>query len=242
MKIEAVHAQINSFSRPEGYDKDAWAALKGKALAIWIDYLDGQPWEDSVDITCMEFYLMLLDEQKELILPSKDMVRWIDNAFTRRWVLKYLKSGIHYLREKNYQKAVKFFQAVVQIKHDSYQGWFYSAFTKQRLLQYKEALSEYNLAIALEPNNEHGYINRARLYSLLDLDEKALLDLNQAVRINPQSANAYFQRSKYRRIVDDEAGAKEDFEMAYRLDPLLIRKANKSSVPELLDDSIKAAS
>ncbi len=241
MKIEAVHTQINSFPRPEGYDKDAWAALKGKALAIWIDYLDGQLWEDPVDIPCMEFYLMLLDHDKELILPNKEQLRWIDNVFTRRWVIKYLKSGIHYLRSKNYEKALKFFQAVVQINSSSYQGWFYSAFAKQRLLRYQEALQEYNLAIALEPQNEHGYIQRARLYSLLDMDEKALLDLNQAVRINPHSANAYLQRSKFRKLLDDAQGAKEDFEMAYRLDPVLTSQASKGKSFNS-DSSLRVAS
>ena len=68
--------QINSISRPTGYNSYAWNVTKKIAQEAWDCYLEGKKFKRPVNYLCKEFYLMIKTPDGHSIVPENKIRRY----------------------------------------------------------------------------------------------------------------------------------------------------------------------
>ena len=66
--------------RPVGMNPRVWDVLKKVAAELWKEHDRGISTRKQVMISCKEFYEMLLDQEGNLILDNKAMIRFANNG------------------------------------------------------------------------------------------------------------------------------------------------------------------
>lgn len=92
-----------------------------------------------------------------------------------------------------------------------------SGIKKMFILQYKEAMEDFNLAIELDPLYDQPYYYRGNLkYSAQDY-QGALADYSKAIEVNPGFADAYTNRGNLYQALNQLEKACADWQKAHEL-------------------------
>ena len=91
--------------------------------------------------------------------------------------------------------------------------------TKYVLGDYKDAITDYDIAIRLKPDNANAYNNRGVAKAKLGQHFAAIADYDIAIRLNPDDANAYNNRGNAKSELGQHHAAIADFDTAIRLKP-----------------------
>ncbi len=217
MSTNELNAFLNSFQKPANYDRDAWENLIAHSKEIWNAYLNGNTWEQAIDITCKESYLMLVDTNGKLVINNDSLLNYVQNEHTRAWRSKLEDIALRAIREKRYKRAEQYFGKAIKVDGKHALNYYRRALVSMKLLNNKSALADLNKAIELQPENENLYLKRAQVYRLLDVDFKAMSDLNKAIKLNSNCAEAYEVRGKFRLSLGDRAGAKMDLNRSFEI-------------------------
>ena len=97
--------------------------------------------------------------------------------------------------------------------------YFYSAYAKHDLGDYRGAIQDYNKAIELDPDNTATYNNRGNAKYALGDYRGAIQDYNKAIELDPDYADAYYNKGVTKAELGDYIGAVEDWSKAIELDP-----------------------
>jgi len=125
----------------------------------------------------------------------------------------YKNRGLHYVDNKQYDKALQDYNNFIAIKQDD--GTVYSQRGNMYGLQrkYDLALNDYSKAIALEKGTRYEpYLNRAITYSLMKEYSKAIVDYDKALNIAPDSLIVYQNRGYLLIETNNYAQALENFD------------------------------
>ena len=71
MSTNELNIFLNSFDRPTHVSDVAWQQVIQQAKRVWDAYLKGEDWNDVLDITCKESYLMLVSHEGKLIVQGR---------------------------------------------------------------------------------------------------------------------------------------------------------------------------
>ncbi|MCH9821952.1 MAG: hypothetical protein K0U33_01180 [Bacteroidetes bacterium] len=181
--------------RPVGMNPRVWDVLKKVAAELWKEHDRGISTRKQVMISCKEFYEMLLDQEGNLILDNKAMIRFANNGHIKTWSNELLMEAINLMQHGAIDAAIEKLKLHLSLDKSSVGGRLQLADCLQQKGLYRAALSTINDAVHIKPNDEMIYIQRAKLYSHLDQDRRALNDLNFALLLNPNSFSALQSRA-----------------------------------------------
>lgn len=210
---------FNTVSRPNNFNPNVWNVLRKVAAEIWSSHNNGKNWNRQVLISCKEFYNMLLDENGNLILSNKELVRFAQNGHIRSWANELLLEGLNLLSAEEFDLAIQKFELYQSIAPNSVLVYAKLAEAYMGKLAFKPALENIKLAIA-KNGTESGYFAlRAKIYTHMDQDEKAMNDLNFALLLDKENAQALAQRGAVRMAKGEVKEAISDLKKAVRVEP-----------------------
>ncbi len=82
----------------------------------------------------------------------------------------------NYLKEKNYQVALKFADKSINLNSSNYAAYDTRAFIKKTMKNFNESMTDYNKSIELNPNNPILYLHRGSLFFEMNNKDKAIDD------------------------------------------------------------------
>lgn len=210
MSTNELNIFLNSFDRPSHFSDVAWQHVIQQARKVWEAYLRGDDWNEMLEITCRESYLMLISAEGKLIIQDESLLNYVKNENVKTWRLHLEEVAFRAIRDKRYDRAEAFFTKALKVDAKHAMNYYRRALLRMKALRHKGALDDLTAAIELNANVSAFYIKRSQIYRLLDMDYKAMSDLNKAIKIEPNNAEAYDIRSKFRMSLGDRAGAKMD--------------------------------
>lgn len=89
--------------------------------------------------------------------------------------------------------------------------------TKDKSVDYQEAIADYSKAIEIDPQDAKSYYNRGIVKAELEDYQGAIADYNKAIEINPNDADFYGNRGCVKIDTEDYLGAIEDFDNALEI-------------------------
>lgn len=157
----------------------------------------------------------------------------------------YLNLGICYFNLRSYEKALFYFNQLLE-KYPNYSNCYDNrGFLYQKLGKYELSIRDFNKAVSLNPESYKTYANRGYSYFSLYQYELALRDYNKSISLNPDYPYVYNSRGvlfhKMRSI--DKAIAdfttalklKGDYsEASYNLAETLFRKGKSADAKAIL--------
>ena len=90
---------------------------------------------------------------------------------------------------------------------------------KYKLGDYKNAITDYDMAIRLNPDHADAYSNRGNVKNKLGQYNAAIADYDTAIRLNPDHADAYSNRGNVKNKLGQYNAAIADYDTAIRLNP-----------------------
>ncbi|MDR9402715.1 MAG: tetratricopeptide repeat protein [Halothece sp. Uz-M2-17] len=108
--------------------------------------------------------------------------------------IAYLKRGLAFSYQKQFQKAIKDYNQVLALNPNSVQAYFYRGLTYSQQKQFQKAIKSYNQALTLKSNIANIYYNRASAHLAKGNLYQAIQDCNQAIKIAPDWASPYGQK------------------------------------------------
>jgi tetratricopeptide (TPR) repeat protein len=231
MSTNELNSYLNSFDRPQNFNDQAWNQLLEQSRSVWNKFLDGEDWKESLNITCKEAYLMLVNSEGKLIIKDDSLLNYVKNENVKSWIKRVEEIAFKSLRDKRYEIAERYFGKLIKLDPTNAMHYYRRALVRSQLRNQKDALADLTDAININPNISVFYAKRAEMFRLLDVDHKAMSDLNKAIKLNPARPDLYELRGKYRLSLGDRAGG--------RLDLLRAEELNGDS--EGFDSMTKAA-
>ena len=107
MSTNELNSYLNSFDRPQNFNDQAWNQLLEQSRSVWNKFLDGEDWKESLNITCKEAYLMLVNSEGKLIIKDDSLLNYVKNETTEfvKWFM-WLHKEMPELR-KVWEKELK---------------------------------------------------------------------------------------------------------------------------------------
>ena len=90
---------------------------------------------------------------------------------------------------------------------------------KHKLGDYKNAITDYDMAIQLNPDHADAYNNRGNVKNKLGQYNAAIADYDIVMRLNPSHADAYSNRGNVKNKLGQYNAAIADYDMAIQLNP-----------------------
>jgi len=210
MSTNELNTFLHSFDRPLEMSNDAWTRVMTQAKEVWNAHINGQDWTNSLDITCVESYMMLVDKEGKLIVQNDSLLNYVKTKQVKAWRQKLEGMALKAIQQGKLSAADRFFTKALKVDNSKALNYYRRAMVRVRLMQHRKALEDLTTAISITPEVATYYLKRAQVYRLLDIDYKAMSDLNRAIKINPNFAEAYDLRGKFRYAIGDKAGGKMD--------------------------------
>lgn len=217
MSTNELNIFLNSFNRPSHFSDAAWQQVISQAKRVWEAYLNGEDWNDVLEITCKESYLMLVSHEGKLIVQDESLLRYVKNDEVKSWKKHLEEIAFRAIRDQQFEKAERFFTKALKVDDKSAMNHYRRALLRMKALRHKGALEDLSKAIELNDGVAAFYIKRSHIFRLLDLDYKAMSDLNRAIKVDPRHAEAFDLRGKFRLSLGDRAGARLDILKAKEL-------------------------
>jgi tetratricopeptide (TPR) repeat protein len=210
MSTNELNIFLNSFDRPSHFSDVAWQHVIQQARKVWEAYLRGEDWNEMLDITCRESYLMLISTEGKLIIQDESLLHYVKNENVKSWRIHLEEVAFRAIRDKRYDRAEAFFTKALKVDSKHAMNYYRRAILRMKALRHKGALDDLTMAISLNESVSAFYIKRSQIYRLLDMAYKAMSDLNKAIKVDPRNTEAFEVRSKFRLSLGDRAGAGMD--------------------------------
>ena len=146
----------------------------------------------------------------------------LDSAEVERWGEK-LVGGLRAYEEKQYEKAVEMFTALVE--HSEIEAkWLPVALswrggTYRKMKRYDDALKDFDRAIEIDLDYAWAFVHRGINYRLMERYEDALKNFDRAIEIDSDYLFALAQRGIHYRLMECYEDALKDFNCAIEIDP-----------------------
>jgi tetratricopeptide (TPR) repeat protein len=217
MSANELNSFLQSFQRPAEISDAAWTQLLSQSRQVWSSYLAGENWNQTLEITCKESYLMLVNQNGQLIVSDDSLLNYVKTEQVLGWMKRLEEIALKAIRDKKYEIAERYFGKMLKLDASDYMAHYRRAIVRMRLLNHKGALEDLSQAILLKSDFAVLYTKRAEVFRLLDIDHKAMTDLNRSIQLDPTNAPVYELRGKFRLSLGDRAGGRLDILRAEEL-------------------------
>lgn len=217
MSTNELNSFLNSFQRPTEISDEAWNHLLAQSRKVWSSYLAGENWNQTLEITCKESYLMLVNQSGQLIVSDDSLLNYVKTEQVIAWIKRLEEIAFKAIRDKKYKIAERYFGKIIKLDASDYMTFYRRAIVRTRLQDHKGALADLSEAIDLKNDVAVLYTKRAEVYRLLDVDHKAMTDLNRSIHLDPTNAHVFELRGKFRLSLGDRAGGRLDLLKAVEL-------------------------
>lgn len=132
----------------------------------------------------------------------------------------YINRGHRFYRDKQYDKAVKFYNLAIKYKPERYEAYYWRGQLLATKGENKRAVEDMMQVIRLNPKNVSAFNYLGWIYSNEKKWNKAIEYLSKAIELNPKNAWAYYNRGRcYYKLGQREKAlqdAKRSCELGYK--------------------------
>ena len=129
------------------------------------------------------------------------------------------REGNKYLEQKQYKKAVEFFESKLKTNANDPVLHNQLGFAYSKLKKYGKAIEHYKKAIELKPDYPEAHYNLGIVYKNRLRFEEALKEFDQAIKARPNYAKAYNARALVNTYLGKFDLAKKDLQKALEIEP-----------------------
>jgi tetratricopeptide (TPR) repeat protein len=98
-----------------------------------------------------------------------------------------LQTGLSYLNEKRFDKALEYFSKIIGQDPNNIMGWMGKGVSYVGLKNYDQAITHFKKSLEISPNNKDALQWLARAYYLKGDCQSASIHFSQALRVDPQN-------------------------------------------------------
>jgi tetratricopeptide (TPR) repeat protein len=157
-----------------------------------------------------------------MILPPKTPMGVEDDESIPHAVpdaLAAYKRGMGWGQKKDYDKAIKEFDAAIRIDPNYPAALVGRGFAWHNKQEMDKAIRDYNEAIRLDPTYVDAFAARGCAWHIKREFDKAIEDYDEAIRLDPGNGNTFFNRGTAWGQIREHDKAIKDLNEAIRLDP-----------------------
>ena len=158
----------------------------------------------------IQFHFVLKEYAKVRILAQQMIQQQPDLPFG------YEQLGSAALEQKDFSKAIFYFEKAIEITPDNAQTYNNRAIAYGSKGQYDLATRDLNRAIELNPRDIKAYCNRGLAHRANKEYDQAISDINRAIELNPSYAQAFYNRGLVYSSKGEYNLAIRDFEEAVK--------------------------
>ena len=127
---------------------------------------------------------------------------------------KEVGAGKEYLKQSNYQNAIKQFSKALEKNPDHWKAYLYRGIAYEKTNKTDHAITDFSSVLELIPNLKHHigkfpsdewagiYVKRGVLYNQKNMYEQAIIDFNEALELDSSNKAAYY----FRAIAEEKSG------------------------------------
>lgn len=159
--------------------------------------------------------------------------------------MAYKNRGVHYLDNKQYDKAIEDFNELIRLDPKDANGFNNRGISYLYTGRTDLAIEDFDRALSMDGTNKKIYLNRAAYYDAKGLHPKAIVDYSKAIMLDPEYARAYSNRAVQLSKIGRFDEALKDFNKAIDLDincaPAYYGRAMINSMRQHYKDGLKDA-
>ena len=130
----------------------------------------------------------------------------------------HLREGLRYLRNNEFDKAIKYFKKSINIKENE-NTYFYMGNAYKNKNEYNNAINYYKKAIDLNHKSESAYYNLGNTYWADGKYEDSKKAYTEVIKINPNNFNSYSNLGAIHEILNEHEDSKSAYKMAIEINP-----------------------
>jgi tetratricopeptide (TPR) repeat protein len=174
-------------------------------------------------------------------------------------VNEMIETGLSYLNEKRFDKALEYFSKIVQREPDNIMGWMGKGVSHVGLKNYDQAITHFKKSLEISPNNKDVLQWLARTYYLKNNCQMAVEYYSEALKVDPQNPKIMTEKkiadscvakqieTKTSKEADSTASASVDMKIANakkdsekkKLTEVKSAKEKRKTEAKRIEDSIK---
>ncbi|MCD4772513.1 MAG: tetratricopeptide repeat protein [Bacteroidales bacterium] len=153
----------------------------------------------------------LTSSNKMKMIPTKERLN------TDKLVMKYIRKGLFYYQNKNFEQGIEEFEMVIKLKPGDAKAFYHIGMGKYRLNDYYGALEAFSASSGLNPQDTVSLIYAGLSKFYLEDYYGAIRYYDKAIDQNPDYEYAYFNRGIANGKVENYERAITDFNRAIEL-------------------------
>ena len=161
------------------------------------------------------FFLILLNifTPLEYLKSEGDVKGEVKNNQINKKILKsdeLVKIGLDSIDQENYENAIIFFNKASKIDPTNSDAYFYKAFVKDIIGDFKGAIDDYSKAININPSWQ-AFLNRGIAKQAIKDIKGSIIDFSQLLKLNPNYHEGFLFRGITKQDIGDFKGSIIDF-------------------------------
>ncbi|MGC9780976.1 MAG: tetratricopeptide repeat protein [Candidatus Heimdallarchaeota archaeon] len=159
-------------------------------------------------------------------------------------IKKLLESGLDALKKNKNDKALAFFDRVIEVEPDNTMAWNNKGVALRKIGKLNDALNCYNKALSIDSDLSRALLNKARVLKILKKFDLALFTYEDILELNPEHEEAKEESERVRALLsrrvkislDDQKKSQKEKE------ELNLLKERKQELIEFLEESRRSIS
>ncbi|MGD9978083.1 MAG: tetratricopeptide repeat protein [Bacteroidales bacterium] len=169
----------------------------------------------------------LLSQQKYTqAMPYLNTLISIDSTLFEGWFLR----GVAKYNLGDVQGAVSDFDRVIKTNPVFAQAHNYKAIALNRILQYKQALNEVNIALDLKPNTTDFLFTLGITYFQMQDYPRSIEVFSKVIKADNSNPDVWINRGSARLLTGDTLGALSDYNLAVKVNPFYANSYSRRGV------------